>query len=272
MLGATAELNGSPVSTHGLQALALVNYGHFTTFRVEDGYVRGLSLHLARLARDCRAVFDADLDLDRVRDFARRAAPPSGTCVIRVTIFDPALDVGHIGNDAHPHVLVTRREAGSLQLPPMRVRSVVHNRDMPAVKSVGLFGAVRHRREAQRAGFHDALFIDAGSVVSEGGTWNIGFIKGDEVIWPDADCLAGTTMELLRRVHPSSTATVRLADMGAFDAAFATNAGIGVRAISAVDDCPLPDTHFVIEQLRKKYTALPADPLWLPAGRLGARL
>ncbi|MFG2848510.1 aminotransferase class IV family protein [Kitasatospora sp. NPDC048296] len=256
-----AELNGSPISLDHLQALALTNYGHFTSIRVEDGHVRGLSLHLARLARDCRAVFDTDLDLDRVRDFARRAVPSSGDCVIRVTVFDPALDLGHVGNDAHPHVLVTTRPAGPLPLPAMRVQSVVYTRDMPAVKSVGLFGSLRHRRNAQRSGFDDALFTDADSVISEGGTWNVGFVRGDQVVWPDAECLVGTTMELLRQAHPSSTATVRLSDLTNFDAAFATNIGIGVRAINAVDGVAFPDTHPVIEQLRKEYAEVPADLL-----------
>lgn len=259
MLGPMAELNGNPIGLEPLQVLALTNYGHFTSMRVEDGRVRGLSLHLDRLARDCQAVFGVELDLDRVREFARRAVPATGTCVVRVTIFDPALDLGHVGSDAHPQVLVTTRPAGPLPLPAFRVQSVVYTRDMPAVKSVGLFGSLRHRRDAQRAGFDDALFVDTQSVISEGGTWNVAFVKDDEVIWPNADCLVGTTMELLREVHPSSVGIVRLADIGGFDAAFATNIGIGVRAISGVDDVVLPDSHPVIEQLRKEYSELSGD-------------
>ncbi|AXI78154.1 aminotransferase class IV family protein [Peterkaempfera bronchialis] len=256
-----AELNGTPIGLEDLQVLALTNYGHFTSMRVEDGRVRGLSLHLARLVRDCRAVFGVELDVDRVREFARRLVPAVGACVVRVTVFDPAMDVGQVGSDAHPQVLVTTRPAGPLPLPPLRVQSVVYTRDLPAVKSVGLFGSLRHRRAAQRAGFDDALFVDTRSVISEGGTWNVGFVKDGEVSWPDADCLVGTTMELLRRVHPSTMDSVRLADLADFDAVFATNIGIGVRAISGVDDLVLPGSHPVIEQLRKEYDELPGDPL-----------
>ncbi|MEV4615670.1 aminotransferase class IV family protein [Kitasatospora sp. NPDC049258] len=254
-----AELNGRPVTLAELQALALTNYGHFTSMRVENGRTRGLPLHLARLARDCQALFGVDLDLDRVRTFARQALPPVGESVLRVTVFDPALDLNHIGGDAQPQILVTSRPAGPMPLPPLRVRSVVHTRDLAAVKSVGLVGQLRHRREAQRTGFDDALFTDSDAVVSEGGTWNVGFVRDDQVIWPDADCLCGTTMELLRQVRPSTTTTVRLPDLAAFDAAFATNVGIGVRSISAVDGLPFPDTHPVVEELRKLYTELPDD-------------
>ncbi|MFJ7272618.1 transposase [Streptomyces sp. NPDC099050] len=38
---------------------------------------------------------------------------------------------------------------GALPLPPHRVQSATYVRDVPSVKSAGLFGSLRHRREAQ---------------------------------------------------------------------------------------------------------------------------
>lgn len=70
-----------------------------------------------------------------------------------------------------------------LPLPPLRVRSVEFVRDAPEIKSVGLFASLRQRRAAQLAGFDDALFADAGSAVSEGGTWNVGFVRDGQVLW-----------------------------------------------------------------------------------------
>lgn len=257
-----AELNGGPVAPEELQALALTNYGHFTTMRVEAGLVRGLDLHLERLVRDCRAVFGAELDPERVRAYARRAVPGGGgAVVVRVTVFDPALDLGRLGADTEPAVLVTTRAAGSQALPPLRVRSARYTRDLPAVKSVGLFGALHRRREAQRAGYDDALFVDGRSAVSEGGTWNIGFVRGSQVVWPEADCLAGTTMELLRRARPYEVEPVALDEVGGFDAAFATNAAIGVRPVGAVDGTAFAADHPVVDELRVGYLALPGDPL-----------
>ncbi|WP_406194826.1 aminotransferase class IV [Kitasatospora sp. NBC_01560] len=256
-----AELNGVPVRTEELQALALTNFGHFTTMRVEAGRVRGLALHLARLVRDCRTVFGAALDPERVRAYARRAAPGGAVAMVRVTVFDPALDVGSLGADAEPRVLVTTRPAGAPEFPPLRVRSVPYVRDLPAVKSVGLFGALYHRSEARRAGFDDALFVDREGHVSEGGTWNIGLVRGSQVVWPDADCLAGTTMELLRRARPHRVERLPSAALGGFEAAFATNAAIGVRAVAAVDGFTFPERHPVIAALRDDYLGLPGDPL-----------
>jgi hypothetical protein len=36
-----AELNGAPVTSDQLRALAMVNYGHFTSMRVDDQHIRG---------------------------------------------------------------------------------------------------------------------------------------------------------------------------------------------------------------------------------------
>ncbi|WP_322751773.1 MULTISPECIES: aminotransferase class IV, partial [unclassified Frankia] len=140
--------------------------------------------------------------------------------------------------------------------------SVRYCRDMPTVKHVGLFGPLRHRRDAQLGGLDDVLFTDTDSFVSEGATWNIGFFDGDRVIWPDADCLAGVTMTLLKRTHERTiTQPVRLAAIRDMHAAFATNAAIGVRAISAIDDIVTASDHPVIQLLRKEYLDIPGEPL-----------
>ncbi|WP_200423221.1 aminotransferase class IV family protein [Streptomyces sp. Y2F8-2] len=256
-----AELNGEPISVDQLKTLALTGYGHFTSMRVEEGRVRGLSLHLDRLVRDCKALFDAELDPERVRELARRVASTAGTCVVRVTVFDPNFDMGHPAAKADPEVLVTMRPATNLPLSPMRVQTRTYVRDLPTVKSVGLFGQLLHRRAAQLDGFGDALFVDEQSLISEGGTWNIGFFDGDRVIWPEADILVGVTMQLLKAAHEYDERPVRLADIAGMEAVFATNSAIGVRVVSGVDDIALTDDHPIIDTLRKAYMEVPADPL-----------
>lgn len=256
-----AELNGRPINLDELQTLALTNYGHFTSLRVDEGRVRGLSLHLDRLARDCLALFGADLDTERVRELIRRMAPAHGATTIRVTVFDPTTDLGHPDHATDPQILVTHRSAATLPLPPLRVQSSLYVRDAPEVKSLGLFGLLRHRRAAQLNGFDDALFVDGGELISEGGTWNIGFFDGDQVIWPDADCLVGVTMQLLQKAHEHQSAPVSLVDLASMEAAFATNAAIGVRAITRIDDTELPGDHPIIDTLRKEYMDVAGDSI-----------
>lgn len=256
-----AELNGAPITTEALQVLSLVNYGHFTSMRVDDQQVRGLSQHMDRLTHDCRVLFETDLDRERVREFIRHAiADEHGSLVVRVTVFDPNLELGHPGADAEPHVLVTARSAVGWPPSPLRVQTVSYQRDLPTVKHVGLFGAIWNRRNAQINGFDDALFIDSASFVSEGVTWNIAFFDGERVIWPSADVLPGVTMRLLKQVHETTvTAPVNLRDVPAMQAAFATNTAIGVRPVTAIDKIELPGDHPIFATLLKEYEEIPAE-------------
>ncbi|MFF4992021.1 aminotransferase class IV family protein [Streptosporangium saharense] len=258
-----AELNGAPVPPEAWQALSLVNYGHFTSMRVHEQHIRGLSHHLERLAQDCRLLFAADLDRDYVRDLIRHAIKgDNGTFVARVTVFDPQGDLGHPGASSRPSILVTTRPAPSWPAAPMRVQTACYHRELPKVKHVGLLGSLWHRRQAQSRGYDDALFVDNASFISEGATWNIGFFDGDRIIWPDADMLPGVTMRLLRQVHDDSISTpLNTRDVPAMQAAFATNTAVGVRPISTIDGTSLDDTHPIFTTLQKEYAEIPPERL-----------
>lgn len=261
--GRMAELNGEPVAPDELRALAMVNYGHFTSMRVDDQHIRGFSHHLERLVRDSRLLFGAELDRDQIRTWVRQAiAGRDGVFVTRVTVFDPHLPIGRPSAPATPQVLVTTREVPSGPVEPWRVRSATYTRDLPEVKHIGLFGALWHRRNAQLAEFDDALFADADGYISEGPTWNVAFYDGEQVIWPNAEVLPGVTMRLLQQVHEHTTlAPVRLQDLPQMQAAFATNTTIGVRAITAIDHVEFPGDHPILDTLRKEYEEIPAESL-----------
>lgn len=257
------ELNGQPADPDAIKALALANYGHFTSMRVDSQRVRGLGLHMERLERDCRTVFGTELDTGRVREYARRAvAGQEGSFVVRINIFDPGLDIGHIASPATPHILVTTRPIGPMPMPPLRVKTIPYVRDLPQVKHLGLFGALHARRTAQLAGYDDALFYGPDDLISEGGTWNVGFIGVDNtIVWPRGEVLPGVTMALLQQAHNHTTAPVRLEEARTMQAAFATNTSIGVRAIAAIDDTALPAEHPVLTAMRDSYLALLGDEL-----------
>ncbi|PKW13129.1 aminotransferase class IV family protein [Saccharopolyspora spinosa] len=258
------ELNGAAVSIDQIKALALTNYGHFTSMLVEDNRVRGLSLHMERLARDCRHLFNVELDTDRVRAYVLNALKGSAQpTVARVTVYDPAFDLGTIGSDADPCVVVTTRSADQGQPKPWRLQTVSYRRDAPAVKHIGLFGAMMHRRSAQREGFDDVLFMNADGTISEIVTSNIGFVRGDQIIWPRTECLPGVTMALLRQVlaEPGITEPLAPADLHNMDAAFATNAATGVRPVKSVDSAEWPVDHKMLRELRELYAEIPPEHL-----------
>ncbi|MFE9968944.1 aminotransferase class IV (plasmid) [Streptomyces sp. NBC_01724] len=251
------ELDGRPVDLASLQKLALVGYGHFTSMRIDDLRVRGLTLHLERLVRDCKIVFGEDLSPERVLDHVRRAVNGmKRSMVARVTVFDPGLDMGRPADNGQPGILVTIRGAGAIPPPPLRVQPVQYERDLPQVKHIGLFGALHGRRQAQLAGADDALFHSADGMISEGGTWNVGFILNGQVVWPEADVLPGVTMALLQQsAHQHVIRPVSLDEARAAEAAFATNTTIGVRAISVIGDTELAADHPLLRELQEAYLA-----------------
>ncbi|MFI0357447.1 aminotransferase class IV family protein [Actinomadura sp. 9N407] len=256
-----AELNGAPVGPDELKALALVNYGHFTSMRMENQRIRGFSHHIERLVRDCQILFGGELDREQVRGYVRQAtAGREGQFVVRVTVFDPDLELGRPGAPAEPKVLVTTRSAGTWPMAPMRVQTAQYTRELPETKHVGLLGALWHRRNAQLAGFDDCVFVDREAYISEGATWNVGFFDGQQVIWPNAEVLPGVTMRLLQQVHDAaSLGPVNIADLPRMEAAFATNTAIGVRAITTINDVEFPGDHPVLKTLRQEYEEIPAE-------------
>ncbi len=256
------ELNGVPATIEQVKALALTNYGHFTSMLVNGGSVRGLSLHMQRLTRDCKKLFGADLDTDKVRGYVRHALADVGQPVtVRVTIYDPELGLGTIGEDAAPDVLVTTRD-GSLTAPsPWRLQAASYRRELPTVKHVGLFGAMNLRRQAQREGYDDVLFLNPDGTISEIATSNIGFIRDGHVIWPRSEWLPGTTMTLINQAldEPISTEPLTLSDLPSMEAAFAANAATGIRPLASVDGIEWPIEHKMLQQLRDVYEEIPAE-------------
>jgi len=276
LTAAPAEVDGKPVDPERAAALATLSYGHFTAMVVDDLRVQGLQLHLDRLVRDCTAVFGAALDPNRVREYLQQVAVRcEQPTMLRATVFDPAASVARPGlgsddPDAQPSVLITTRAvAPVVPSPGLRVRTTSYVRDLPAVKHLGTFGQLHQRRLAQLAGFDDALCLtgpEPSALVCEGPTWNIAVLLGDELIWPDDRCLPGVTRALLRQLFQRagldwSSRPVSRAELPDIRAAFATSAGVGVRAIAEIDAVRLPGDPQLLEEIQAGYAQLPGDPL-----------
>ncbi|MFH8463905.1 aminotransferase class IV [Streptomyces sp. NPDC017991] len=259
-----ATLNEQLATAEDLLPLALTSYGHFTSMRVDaDRRIRGLSLHLERLARDSEIVFGTPVDTGHVRELVGKALDDQdGACVVRVTHFDPTVDMGHPEEAVQPRIMVTLRSAGALPPPPLTAWSVQYERDLPEVKHCGLFGALHARREARLKGFDDALFFGPDNHVTEGGTWNVGFIdENGTIVWPKGPVLPGVTAALLQERTEYRVAPVTLDEAKAMTAAFATNTSIGLRALSAIDDTPMQTEHPVLSALRETYLSIPGEEL-----------
>jgi branched-subunit amino acid aminotransferase/4-amino-4-deoxychorismate lyase len=265
------EVDGVPVDP---AELGLINYGHFTAMVVdEDLQVLGLQLHLDRLVRDCALVFGAPLDIDRVRAWLHQVAVRcERPTLLRATVFAPTGTVARPGlpvddPQARPSVLINAREFGPTGSPAgMRVQTRDFVRNLFLVKHLGAFGQMHERRLAQQAGFDDALFCtgpEPSALVCEGTTWNIGVLIGDELVWPDDQCLPGVTRELLRAQAGIlwSSRPVTRTDLASARAAFATSVTVGVEPIIEIDGRALPGDPGLLAELQAGYAAIPTTQL-----------
>ncbi|RSN22732.1 aminodeoxychorismate lyase [Amycolatopsis sp. WAC 01416] len=258
------ELNGAPARPEDLAGA--FGYGHFTAMQVRHGKVRGLDIHLRRLATSTRRMFASDLDTDAVLEYVRQAIRGENALSVRVLIFSRAMDWSDPGAPAAPDVLVRTGPPKEHELTPLRLRSVRYERVLPEVKHVGTFGLLHHTREAMMAGYDDVLFVDHQGRVSEASIWNVGFLDGGTVVWPQAPVLDGITQQLVRRGLerngiPQETREVRPADLPGFDAMFLTNSESVGWPVASVDDVVLPFAPETTRLLSEAYESNPWDEI-----------
>ncbi len=238
-------LNGQPASAEDLRALALANYGHFTSMQVRGRAVQGLEMHRQRLAAATRELFGSELDFPTVQAQMRQAVANHPDATLRVTVFCRSFDHRRPGGTHAADVLISLSPPSLPCSSPLRVKSFPFQRPLAHIKHVGTFPLSHYRRLAMAQGFDDALFVDEGGQVSEGSFWNVGFWDGERIVWPDASALRGTAELRLQdalgergveqRIRP-----VRMADLAGFRAAFACNAS-GLTWIAAMDGMAYPE-------------------------------
>ena len=261
------QIDGRPASAADLGHFALSNYGAFTSMQVEDGGVRGLDMHLARLEAEAVELFGVAVPEATLRERMRQALDGrSGRFSLRVNLFSDAVSLRAPEAVVEPRVLTTLSPPASPLTTPLRLQSQVYAREVPHLKHAATFGLTRARRQAVLAGFDDALFVDAEGRISEGSIWNIGFVQGETVIWPEAPMLAGTGQALLQRGMAglglgSETRPVRLSDLAAFDAAFICNSATPACAVAAIDGHPFGPAEPLISRLIDAWRSNPCQAI-----------
>lgn len=268
----TLLVNGEPADQQDLLHLALVNYGAFTSMQAEqqpDGSwgVRGLDLHLARLADWGRELFGAAPEEQAVRGWIRRAVEgQAGACSIRVNLFGRGLSVRDPSAMAMPDVMVMAGPAAAPLAGPLKLTVQRHMRMTPHIKHAATYDLIAARRVAIQAGHDDALFADDTGRISEGSIWSIGFLRGDTVAWPDALMLEGTGQALIQRgLEAVDVATERrridLSELSDFDAAFITNSAIVAAPVAAIGAVRYPDRPDLMQLLTGAWRSNPCQPL-----------
>lgn len=236
------QINGAEATLADLALIAQLNYGHFTSLQVRDRCAKGFELHLERLADATRTLFGCALDVVQTREWIRQILDDQPAS-LRVTVFSRALDRTRLERPAGPDVLVAASPGREPHVDPLRVRTTVYERELPAIKHVGTFGLFHHLRQARMEGWDDVLFTTPAGEISEGSIWNIGLWDGQHVVWPAAPALDGVSRRLLdaalkTRGIPVEVRAVHKHELRDYRAAFTTNSGAVGRPVAQIDDIP----------------------------------
>ncbi len=260
------SVDGAPATPDDLSHVALVNYGAYTSFRVEHGGARGLDLHLARLEAEAVELFGEPVGEARLRDLMRSAVADRDACWLRVSLFSPGVSPRTPDWQGTPRVMIAVSPPPEPLADGPRLQLQSYAREAAHLKHVATFGLIRARRAARAAGFDDALFVDGAGRISEGSLWNIGFVRGDAVVWPQAAMLAGVAQALVQRGLDTvglegRTEPVHADDLARFDAAFLCNSATPACAIAAIGERAFGTPPGLLEQLRDAWASNPVQPL-----------
>lgn len=260
-----AFLNGKPATADDLRTLAVINYGHYSSMQIRHGAVQGLALHEQRLQAGTRELFGSTLDFAALREQMRAAVADLRDCTLRATVFSRDFDFRNPAGVFAADVLISLSAPVQASARAMKVKSFEFQRPLPQVKHVGTFPLFHYRRLARGQGYDDAVFVDSEARISEGSVWNLGLWDGEEVVWPDAPALRGTSEQLLQAglrelgvgqvVRP-----VRLGELGSYQAAFASNAS-GIQQIASIDETAFSASAEIVGMLRKAMETQAWDPL-----------
>lgn len=239
-----------------LVPVVLSNYGAFTSMQVENGGVRGLDLHLDRLAREALDLFGLAVPEARLRARMRTALEGlEGRRSLRVQLFLETVTLRAPAARGEPRVMTVVSDPAAPLRDPLRLQTRDYAREAPHLKHAGTFGLTRARRAAAEAGFDDALFVGPDGLVSEGSIWNIGFVEAGRIVWPRAPMLAGTGQALIQRGLEavgldSETRPVDRAALVGFRQAFICNSATPACAVSAIDGRALDVEPLLIDRLQ----------------------
>jgi branched-subunit amino acid aminotransferase/4-amino-4-deoxychorismate lyase len=259
-------VDGAPATAEALTHLALVNYGAYTSFRVEGGSVRGLDLHLRRLDESADELFGEAVGEARLRELMRGAAGSEADCWLRVGLFSSKMGPRNPSWTGRPSVAIAAFPPPPPLAESLRLEVQAYGREAPHLKHAATFGLIRARRAARAAGFDDALFVDGEGRISEGSLWNIGFLEGETVVWPQAPMLAGVAQAL---VHAGlggvglagRVERISVGDLDRFDGAFICNSATPACAVSAIGDRPMETSSEIVERLRAAWASNLPQPI-----------
>jgi branched-subunit amino acid aminotransferase/4-amino-4-deoxychorismate lyase len=205
----------------------------FETLRVYAGRPFLLAEHVTRLRSSIDALALPPLDEAELSELVERLIDGDGVLRLFRTTHDLVVTY-----DALPGGLEEERARG------LALRSVELGAPtiLAGVKATSYADAFAARREAERAGADDVVFL-AGGILLEAATANVWWRRGERLFTPalDAGVLPGVTRQFLLGIEPADEVIADVAELAGADEAFLTSSIREVMPVVALDGSPIGD-------------------------------
>jgi len=205
----------------------------FETLRVYGGRPFLLAEHVTRLRNSIDALALPPLDEAALDDLVERLIDGDGVLRLFRTTHDLVVTF-----DVVPGGLEDERSHG------LALRSVELGAPtiLAGVKATSYADAFAARRDAERAGADDVVFL-AGGVVLEAATANVWWRSGERLFTPalEAGVLPGVTRQFLLGVEPAEETIADVAELATADEAFLTSSIREVMPVVSLDGAPIGD-------------------------------
>lgn len=181
--------------------------GAFETTRTYGGgHPHALGEHLRRLWGSCAAFgvepFVAEAELRAlIAEIHRRSGHPELRINLIVT---PGINTSGVFGAERPTWVVIARDvhapADSAYRDGVSAVTFEATRHLPTLKTTSYLVGKTGLMAADKAGAHEAFYVDPAGNVTEGVTSNVLIVRGDQLITPVAQCLPGITKAGIRPI------------------------------------------------------------------------
>jgi branched-chain amino acid aminotransferase len=235
-----------------LDHAVLYGDGIFETAVARNGLIFKLDAHVERGFRSMAAValaspWDRATMRGLIIETVRRNALKDAYVKWLVTrgsngrpLMDPAGCEPNLIVIALPVIERAERLADGLRLKTAAVRRPPGQVLDPQIKSINYLNLVLAKLEAKAAGADEALLLDLSGRVCEAAGWNVFLLRGNRLLTPRHDILAGITRETVFELGPALGLTVEEADLELYDAytadeAFLASTAGGLLPVTSID-------------------------------------
>lgn len=271
------------VFDHGL----LYGDGVFEGIRVYNRRIFRHQAHLERLYDSAKALaLTIPLPIDEMRAVVEETVRRNRREDVYIRLI-VTRGVGELGIDPHscptPSVIVIVNDvrvyprelyAGGITVMTSATRQVSHEAVDPRIKSLNYLKNILAKIDAQQAGAHEAIMLNAEGFIAECTADNLFVVRGGHLLTPSTQdgALGGITrgavLELAGEARiPAAEARLTRYDLYTATEAFVTGTGAELMPVAGADGRPIADgtPGPITRQLTEAFHALvrnEGDPLW----------